>query len=60
MHPAFYLLSSEKKYTDYFDFIVLKNPHEQIKKQLNVKNLPKLILLWQNINDFNPNKYKKL
>lgn len=36
---------------------MLKDPHDQIKKQLRLTKLPKLLLLSQNLEDKDPKKY---
>lgn len=56
INPAVYLIATEKKYTDKFDYITLRNPHDEIKKQLKINTIPKLLILIQNIGDPNPKK----
>lgn len=51
-----YLIATEKKYTDNFDYITLMDPHDEIKKQLRITTVPKLLILMQNIGDPNPKK----
>ena len=47
MNPAVYLMSSEKKFQNSFDVIVMSNPGPETKKQLSISKLPAIILLLQ-------------
>lgn len=47
VNPAIYMMSTEKKYTDTYDIIVMSNPAPELKKQLSISKLPSAIILLQ-------------
>jgi hypothetical protein len=47
VNPGLYLMSTEKRYNEVFEFIVMSNPNHEVKKQLSIQKLPAAILLIQ-------------
>ena len=47
VNPGLYLMSTEKRYNEAFEFIVMSNPNNEVKKQLSIQKLPATIILIQ-------------
>lgn len=47
VNPGLFLMSTEKRYNEVFEFIVISNPNPEVKKQLSIQKLPAAILLIQ-------------
>lgn len=57
INPAVHLIASQKAFSDKYEFFMLSYPHPHILAQLKDSNLPKVVIIWQDLND---TKYKLL
>ena len=47
VNPGVYLMSTEKRYNEVFEMIVINNPNNEMKKQLSIQKLPSVVILLQ-------------